>query len=325
MDEITRSLQKTVLEDKKLLYIDVLNFSGYFFKIENHWSFKHANKKVKNFVNFAKNSNFKLKVFIDAFIETDETILKWKKRREDEVIKGVRKMPQGMNVLLGDLFRKNGVGVCYSMEADNDDTIASHAQNDNAYILSQDSDFLRYNDYKYIIYSNFKLDYKSRKLILIKRTNIFCKKSKRNIIIPPPKTRSTDPGFITLPKYYLRGTPSPLTHYFENLHITIRPLRQAYYYHININSNVIEEFPTFKDSKVEWDIKYVNKNGSLLKLLGKPIEAYNYFFKNIVKPNDVDKKIWENHIYATYAVVFEICSMYMNKPLYELLVDYAKI
>lgn len=73
-------------------------------------------------------------------------------------------MPQGMNV-------------CYSMVADNDDTIASHVQNDNAYILSQDSDFLRYNDYKYIINSNFKLNYKSRKIILIKRTNYYFTKT----------------------------------------------------------------------------------------------------------------------------------------------------
>lgn len=75
MDEITSSLKKTVLEDNRkenLLYIDVLNFSSHFFKIGNHWSFKYANKKVEKFVNFAKNSNFKLKVFIDAFIETEE-------------------------------------------------------------------------------------------------------------------------------------------------------------------------------------------------------------------------------------------------------------
>lgn len=110
-------------------------------------------------------------------------------------------MPQGMNILFGDLFRKNGVEVCYSMEADNDDTIASHAQKDNAYILSQDGDFLRYNDYKYIIYSNFKLNYKSKKLILIKRSNMFCK---RDILIPPPKTTTGNHGIITLPKYYLR-------------------------------------------------------------------------------------------------------------------------
>lgn len=302
MEEIKETFKKTILEDRQkenLLYVDVLNFSGYFFKIGNHWSFKYANKKVEKFVKFAKNSNFKLKIFIDAFIKTDEAILKWKKRREEEVIKGFRNMAQGMNVLLGDLFRKNDVEVCYSMESDNDDTIASHAHNDNACILSQDSVFLRYNNYKYIIYSNFKLNYKNKKLILIKRNNTFCKKIKRNIISPPPQTRSTDPGFITLPKYYLRGTPSPLTHYFENLHITIRPLRQAYYYHINIESDVIEEIPTIKNSKVEWDIKYVCKNDFLLKLLGNPIEVYNYFFKNIVKPKNVDKQMWDNHIYAT--------------------------
>ncbi|KAG0008102.1 hypothetical protein BGZ80_003850, partial [Entomortierella chlamydospora] len=66
----------------KLVYMDILNFSGAFFKCGNHWSFKSAQKKVKTFVQYAKNANLKLKIFIDAFNESDEMIMKWKHRRE---------------------------------------------------------------------------------------------------------------------------------------------------------------------------------------------------------------------------------------------------
>ena len=64
-------------------------------------------------------------------------------------------MPQGSNALLGMMLSRAGVEVVYSAEADNDDTIASHAQADGAAILSQDKDMFRYNGRKYTVYSEF--------------------------------------------------------------------------------------------------------------------------------------------------------------------------
>ncbi len=50
---------------------------------------------------------------------------------------------QGMNVLMAEVFVRSGVEVRFSYEADNDDTLAAHAQLDGAEILSSDSDFFR--------------------------------------------------------------------------------------------------------------------------------------------------------------------------------------
>ncbi|KAG0008101.1 hypothetical protein BGZ80_003849, partial [Entomortierella chlamydospora] len=228
-----------------------------------------------------------------------------------------------MNTLFGDMFRSCGVEVCYSSEADNDDTLASHAHHDGACVLSQDRDFLRYKGPAYYIYMEAKMDYKCKRLRLIPRRDMVCHSSKREIISPPPWTRPKDPGFVSLPDY-LRGTPSPLTHHFTNMHITIRPLRQAYYSHLAIESNVCEEFPVYSDSeptKVCWDVSNVPKDAALLHLLKDPKSAYKHFFGNMTRPEGVSSKDWNNHVYATCAVVLELYSLYMGTSLYDLLVQ----
>ncbi|KAF9342109.1 hypothetical protein BGX34_008790, partial [Mortierella sp. NVP85] len=89
MDEITSQLATTSLStQKKLLYIDILNFSASFFQVNEHWCFRKARKKVADFVKHAKNADFEIKVFIDAFIESEEAINKWRQRREIEVRNG---------------------------------------------------------------------------------------------------------------------------------------------------------------------------------------------------------------------------------------------
>jgi predicted nuclease of predicted toxin-antitoxin system len=45
--------------------------------------------------------------------------------------------------MLGDAFRAAGADVRYSLEADNDDTMAAYAQLDSAHVLSKDKDFFR--------------------------------------------------------------------------------------------------------------------------------------------------------------------------------------
>jgi len=53
--------------------------------------------------------------------------MEWKQRREKEVEGRERNVPQGVNRLMGDMFARLGVRVHYSLEADNDDTLVSHA------------------------------------------------------------------------------------------------------------------------------------------------------------------------------------------------------
>ncbi|KAF9362897.1 hypothetical protein BGX34_005304, partial [Mortierella sp. NVP85] len=322
MDEITRRLARASLAPvKRLLYVDIMNFSTSFFQINDHWSFRDASKKVEDFVRHAKNANFELKVFIDAFAETEEAIKKWKQRREIEVRDGVRRLPQGMNSLLGDLFKRCRVEVCYSTEADNDDTLASHAHHDGASVLSQDRDFLRYNGRRYDIFIDFHVD--KNKLVLKPRRDMRCFASQRDIITPAPAYTNRDPGMVSLSRHiYLRGTPSPLTHYFTNTHIVVRPLRQAYYSHLGLKSSVLETFPLF-DGQVRWDETLVPPDDSKKGLLGDPNKAYEHFFKDMKRPQGVSDRDWSNHVYATYAVVFELCGLYMGVPLYDLLVAHA--
>ena len=68
-----------------------------------------------------------LEVFIDAGIQTKETMDKWKTRRAEQVRKCKLDVPPGLAVIYGDMFRALGVKVYYS-EVDNDDTIAAYAE-----------------------------------------------------------------------------------------------------------------------------------------------------------------------------------------------------
>lgn len=59
-----------------------------------------------------------------------------------------------MNLLLGEMFKREGVLVHFSV-VDNDDTIASFAYHDGAAILSGDSDFYRYG-HPFEMYKDFE-------------------------------------------------------------------------------------------------------------------------------------------------------------------------
>ncbi|KAG0221158.1 hypothetical protein BGW41_007172 [Actinomortierella wolfii] len=303
-----------------------MNYAGDFFTVGEHWSFKKARDKIKRFMNHAVRSNFEVTVFLDAFISTEESIAKWRGRREEEVLVCKRNMPQSLNTLIGELFKKAGARIAYSTTADNDDTLAAHASADRAAVLSRDKDFLRYIDSKYELYEDFVLKQGFLHLIPRRARPIRYPPTPRELISPPPPTRDSDPGFITLPEYFLRGSPSPLTRICGNLHRTIRPLRQAYYASLEIGAKPIpEEFPEYEVGKgVVWHREDVYPDSKHLKLLSDPKAAYTFFFSDIRRPARVTNRDWENHVYATYAVVFEICALYSNTSLFDMLVQHAK-
>jgi hypothetical protein len=64
---------------------------------------------------------------------------------------------QGASILLGEMFTAAGAEVRYSMEADNDDTIASYAQLDGAAVLSRDRDFFRYDGSTFPLFFTFEV------------------------------------------------------------------------------------------------------------------------------------------------------------------------
>ena len=222
-------------QQKKKLFVDILNYGGYFFTQGGcHWEVESALSKVEEFVKASKNSGYEMEVFIDAGIETEEAILKWRTRREMEVSKGERNMPQAMNVLLGEMFALQGIKVHYST-VDNDDTIVAFAVCYDGDIVSRDSDFMFYDKMPYRLYDQFLI--KNGKLILTERTSGYREKEIRTVIEPPPPTMDKFPGLVRVFTHqeYLRGTPSPLVKLHGNPHMKIVPLRQALYARLDIN------------------------------------------------------------------------------------------
>mgnify|MGYP001335462697 FL=1 len=306
-------LEKLNISKTSWLYMDAFNFLRKFYGGKrNHWHVLEIVPHVQEFVEAAKNSGWEIKVFIDAVTKTGEAKRKWESRREKEVKNEKREMPQGMNTLLGDAFRLNGIEVLYSFEEDNDDTLAAYAQRDNADILSGDRDFFRYIGLTSKIYEDFKVVKKELKLKELKPNNKVV--SKRNLISPPPKTMDKDPTLLELSQgIYRRGAPSPLVKLLGNPHVVARPLRQALYSRKNISGPVTEIFPVWdgKDNKVIWTEDKVTADKSLDELLDFPEKAMEVLFpkSSLVKPAEVSDLKWQNHLYAIHSVVYELCAL----------------
>merc|ERR1719342_242430 len=144
-------------KEKKLLCMDLLNYSDKFFNfsnrsaydyhgsVTNHVDFrkdvKSARTKVMAFVKAASHSNIKVECFIDR--SRKETKKSWEERKIDECNSGIRTAPVGLAVILGTIFQEFNVKVHYST-IDCDDTVAAFAYHKGGYVLSRDSDFFRY-------------------------------------------------------------------------------------------------------------------------------------------------------------------------------------
>ena len=309
------------------LYVDVLNYSHKFFDTRN-WNLVTASKNVKMFISAARKSGWTLKIFIDAVIESDESLRKWRSRREKEISNGVKNMPQGTSTLIGDLFCSQGVEVAYSVEADNDDTIAAHASADGADILSQDRDFFRYIGATYKVYKFFYFEY--GRLILEEYPHI-----PRGSQVPsvrpiqvPPQTRMSNPLFASSGGdcLYRRGVPSPLVREFGNPHVTVRPLIKALYFRLGIRDIVVEEFPVWNSSRNEpcWEKRRVRPDNMLEFLLDSPQDALLHFYKPWPprKPNFVTWRDFDKHLFAVKCVVYEICSHASGDRLSKLMLQF---
>ena len=115
------------VKKQQVLYIDALNYSRRFFSDKNFWNLRKPFNKLRKFVNAAKGSGYYIEVFIDAGIQTDETLKKWKLRREQQVRKCKLDVPPTLALIYGDMWKANKVKVHYS-EVDNDDTIAAYTE-----------------------------------------------------------------------------------------------------------------------------------------------------------------------------------------------------
>jgi len=302
------------------LYVDVLNYAKE--KFFRSWSIQGAQREVERFVQAATRSNFDMVVFIDqGFSEEAESdaFAKWTERRLAEVTDGEKTLPQGMSVMLGEMFRELGVEVRYSLDEDNDHTLAGwafHDSNNSASVIvvSRDSDFLRYNHpntdepYVFPLCADFEVNEDGPALKLFPREippSIYAaQKPRLGIISPPPQyhqVRPKEPLFtVRRDQVYRRGVPSPLIKTLGyNPYIVIRPLRQVLYHELFANgsgrtdvesaSEMIESFPMWNNVTNQAEFVTTNvpippkRDEELFNLATKdPKRTFERFFSDLL-------------------------------------------
>lgn len=329
---------------RRLLYVDALNFMGKFQMTRPQFNIHRSIRSVKAFVDSARNSGWSVHIFIDANIQTDEARNKWKKRREAEVRSGKRRVPQGCQTLLADMFKRCNVPVYFSEEMDNDDTLAFHAEADNATVLSGDHDFFRYTGSTFELYRDFEVRPPYLSLLPFSANHRTIPLKMMRPLMPPPRTASTGSQFTRSLTHYVRGSPSPLTRILGNVHIIVRPLRQALYARLGIETPVIEEFPIWDPStkQVVWVsdlVMPVSANEDPIShtmLMKHPSLAIAHLFPEVVvkktqnryttkdddavedtpifvTPSNTTTKIrvsvndWYRHVFCVQVIVCELC------------------
>jgi len=205
-------------------------------------------------------------------------------------------------------------------------------------ILSNDKDMFRYDSKLVPVYMDFRIA--KDRLILLRHKNDpnspnyrpspspSSKRILESSSLPEVSENSLDFSLLLKHKKfkYLRGSPSPLTRLLGNLHLTIRPLRQAAYHRTflkhsktNVEELLVQEiFPVWdeKSRRATWSIENVKPSNQLDYLLDDPKAAFDFFFANAKKPTNVysDNK-WLSHYFAMHAVVYEVivgCGGQMN-------------
>lgn len=219
-----------------------------------------------------------------------------------------RDVPRGLSVLLGEMFQRLDVDLHYSVDRDNDDTLAFFAHADGADVLSEDSDFFRYPGASFRIFKAFDIQHGQLKLV----PHDGCLKSgvKQRQLDGKPVTCSALPAFIDVSRkgQYTRGAPSPLVKLLGNPHVSAQPLRQALYARLGIQGSVREEFPVWRDSAACWHVQDVLPDESQDNLLEDPERAVAELFPELLEePPPIAAKLWEKHIFGVYAIVHELC------------------
>jgi len=314
-------------QKQKLLCVDILNYSKDFLNLKDHWDLEFATKNVKKFVDSCRENGFYIEIFIDARMKTDEALKTWRDRRENEVLNEPSKVPANLSKIIGELFFEKGVKIHYSLEEDNDDTIATYAYLKDGYILSGDKDFLCY-DQKFKLYKSFYYD--NGKLYFINQDNYSWKIGKifRKVLNSIPKT-STNWVEYTLglnKDNYLRGCPTALIKFFDSPHNIVKELRLALFNYLKLTNIVFEEYPSYRgENKVIWNKNKVNPSTynkdyiSLLEDPAKPLDFYkNYFVNDLsMSKNNLEKITWGNHLFSLFSIILELCSV-ASKDKYSL-------
>jgi hypothetical protein len=291
---------------KRLLYVDLVQYTKKFIFGQNleqahEWNLSTAKRQIRQFCQAAKRSGFALAVFLPGRMELwNEHLVVNAKQKPNKEPPKFWDAPYGTLRALGEIFvREHGIQVHYAVDhATSTDTIASHAEADGANILSNNPELVRYVGTSFVVYKSYQI-HKGRLFPKWRRN-----KSKdpavssRELMIPPPKTSSTYHSFQSCyeTRTYQLGIPILGNH----LQILVRPLRQALYHHLDMDS-IQEEFPV-QDTSCgihHWETQIVQADPALKGLLQDPLEAVKYFTAQ--KYQDYSNR------FELKAVIAEIC------------------
>ena len=286
---------------------------------------ERAKKKIRNFVDAASRSGYKIVGFIDKSISTEETMAKWTMRRSEELTSGKRMIMTNMSLFLGSIFKSYGVKVHFST-VDCDDTIAAFAYHLNGGVLSRDCDFFRYTTtsghHPLVVYFDFLL--LGRTLILNRHGGPSAYRQRpapRVIFSNLPETKSNGFFLDLVPSFkrrggdwqgvnllLRRGCGSNLTK-LENPHLTARSLRQGLYQEMGYGT-VMEIIANWnqEQGKPEFQQNHVQPKADMCHLLGNPQGAFGIVFGEQRRPLNISSDEWRNHVFSQKCVIAELCA-----------------
>jgi DNA-directed RNA polymerase subunit RPC12/RpoP len=317
----SESIELVQTSHMKIILLDGLNYyTRTQMSQKSHWDLESFVKRVEKIVEAFRNSEYDLRVFIDATRLTPEAQNKQTSRTTRRIIKEDYDYPPFKETLLGDAFKLLDIPVYYSFEADNDDTIAAYAQKYNASVLSQDQDFFRYIDRTFHIYDDYTIKKGRVKLKNATERQKEGKRISKRKILEPPVTCATMPFFAWSAKQYrIFTSPTPLLKLLGNPFMETRCLRQALYAQYQIVS-VTEVIPIWSNDNVEWSTEVVYPDVKHLHLLAEPELALRTILaKYMIRPNHVDDKEWSHHLFGVYSTVYECTAASTSTSLLSLL------
>mmetsp|Transcript_98 Transcript_98/g.318 ORF Transcript_98/g.318 Transcript_98/m.318 type:complete len:497 (+) Transcript_98:213-1703(+) len=262
----------------RIVVVDTLNFLEYFFpalhqpdrKKRDPWAVLGSMlRRVRGFMEAAKESGIEPIFVIDAGWSSDEVRDKWKSRRNSEVLHKNKRVIAGLDVLMVEALEAAGAKVFTPAGQDADDIIVllAHNAGPESLILSFDADMYRYNLPGAADRIKDTLMFIEKKVKGGPATYTLDLHRVRETLDPtkPGKERSLEMLLDTVPwepdrwlvheseivqaaekQTYIRGACSSYVREFGNLHGHLMPLRQAVYKQLGISHDVKEVYP-------EWD------------------------------------------------------------------------
>ncbi len=273
------------------LVVDVLNFLIFFVPVNNKrfenasaWTLLREMKlRVASFMTACSHARITPHFVIDCGFASTECGTKWRKRREREIKEGYKAMPYYIDTALGAALRARGGDVIQAPNVDADDVVIATALHYSGDVLSQDRDMLRYTDVNWHstrLYESFRLNRHGR-LELHPRSdmhNTAHERQARALRLELEHWRMPQMKMVSAlisNGVLLRGNSDSFTQSMGNMHMLARPLRQALYARLGVDS-VCEEIPCWdaEQNRVVWSADDVAPDAALDALLDDPPAAY---------------------------------------------------